>query len=123
MNIDAKENESIVILTVKKEINASIMAVDKCGKKSDSNSMALPILHSESGNDIMQYAECSSCNTKIISSIIATFLVTLVVVAVVSMLIIWKTYKSPKVSACACRNLYIIIVYPLNNCFSFLAFL
>ena len=52
MNIDAKENESIILLTVKKEINASITAVDKCGKKSDSNSMALPILPSESGNDI-----------------------------------------------------------------------
>ena len=102
MNIDAKENESIILLTMKKEINASIMAVDKCGKRSDSNSMALPILpsESESGNDIMQYHECSSCNTKVFSSIIATLLVTLVVVtvAVVSMLIIWKTYKSPKVS-------------------------
>ena len=99
MNIDAKENESIILLTMKKEINASIMAVDKCGKKSDSNSMALPILpsESESGNDIMQCHECSSCNTKIIFSIIATLPVT-VVVAVVSMIIIWKTYKSPKVS-------------------------
>lgn len=117
MNIDAKENELITLLTVKKEINASIMAIDKCGKKSDSNSMILPIppptdcLNSESGTGTSTTScTCSSCNTKIVSSIIATLLVTLVA-AVVSMVIIWRIYKSPKVSVHAET---LMVVYTLN---------
>ena len=88
VNIDAKENELIISLTIKKEmpskIIANIKAIDRCGKKSNSNSMPLPILSPIDGLENNPSTSTSTtsciCTKEIVSSIIATLLVTLVAV-------------------------------------------
>ena len=105
VNIDAKENELIILLTTDKEmpnkIIANIIAIDRCGRKSDSNSMPLPILTPTDGLENNRGTSTSTtrciCTKEIVSSIIATLLVTLIAV-VVSMIIIWKIHNKKMVS-------------------------
>ena len=102
MNIDAKENAVIFPLIMKKEIImvAYIMAVDRCGKKSNRGSRTIygSALSIANGLDSTSVISCT-CVIEVVTSVIVTLIATLMAVAVVIitrvLVIKFKSTSSP----------------------------
>ena len=90
MNIDAKETAVIVSLIMKKEANvfAYIMAVDRCGKKSNPSSKAISGLTESRGLNGTSNINCTcTCVKEVVVSFIVTLIVTVTIV-IISVLLI-----------------------------------